>query len=219
MAQSLLIVPLYAKALQALATSIDERLESLRWTLSAVDPQRRTPECPDVLETMVMTPQGTRETAYTALFREGFIYLDIDRIAFRTFSADEMATQQAALSAYETLAVIRSRIVKLNRAKRALTARNEEFSLAAKNASKIGMVFGFQRLMLTMVAAIASERHMKAYLASLRVADCYAWATHLEEQDLPAFATKVQALYECYLSRDVVPAARLATEIRAGHYG
>ena len=63
MAQSLMIVPLYAKAMEALATSVDEQLESLRWTLSAADPKCRVPKCPDVLETMVMTAQGTRETA------------------------------------------------------------------------------------------------------------------------------------------------------------
>ncbi len=130
-----------------------------------------------------------------------------------------MATQQAALSAYETLAIVRSRIVKLNRAKRALKARNEEFLVAARNASKIGMVLGFQRLMLTMVAAIASERHMKAYLTSVRVADCYAWATHLDEQALPDFERKVQGLYEAYLCQDIISAARSATEIRSGHYG
>lgn len=219
MAQSLLIVPLYAKALHSLATSVDDQLEALRWTLSAVEPQCRVPESPDVLETMVMTPQGTRETAYTALFRDGFIYLDIDRIAFRAFSPDEMASHQAALSAYETLAIIRSRIVKLNRARPALKARYDEFLAAAAKASKIGMVFGFQRLMLTTVAAVANERHFKAYLASVQVADCYGWATRLEEQALPAFETKVQGLYELYMSQDVTPAARLATEIRAGYYG
>ena len=218
MAQSLLIPPLYAKTLAAFATSPDDQLEALRWTLSAIEPEHRRPACPDVLDTMVMTPQGKRETAYSALMRDGFIYMDIDRMAFRSFSDEEIEEQQAILSAYEVMAVVRSRVVRLSRSKRALEARLAELSAAAQARSKIETIFGFQRLMLTIVAAIATERHMRAYIAVASVADCYAWATRLPEQAIDDFLAKVENLYALYMAHDVTPAARLLTEIRAGHY-
>lgn len=208
-------IDIYAKALSALATSPDSHLERLRWALSATDVEVRRPADPDELDTMVATKAGTRETAYTALFREGFLYLDLDRIALRRFDPVEMDEHQELLSAYESIAILQSASMNLKRSRPALDARYQDFLAAAGAGDRIGTALGLQRLMLTVVAAVATERLLRAYIAEASVAFVYAAANRMNEGTTAELKSSIENFYERYVAGDAVAAARVISETRA----
>jgi hypothetical protein len=212
-------IEIYSKALAALARSADPHLESLRNALSAPDADSRRPAAHDELDVMVTTPSGTRETAYTALYREGFLFIDLDRVGITRFTADGIDAHQQLLSAYESIAILRSRAVSMKQCKLALMSRYAEFTEAVGSVDPLGMVLAFDRVMLTCVAAIANERLMKTYASLACVAYSYACASRLAESALSAFASDVARFYELHQSGEMVAAARLVADIRAGEFG
>lgn len=199
----------------ALTKSADPELESLRRILAAPAGHPRPPQSPDALDVVVTTPSGKRETAYTALFREGFLFMDLDRIGFTRFTEANIDAHQALLSAYESVALVRSRFVRMKRSKPALEQRYQEFTKAAATDDAVGTVLAFQRLMLTCVAGVANERLMKTYVSAACLAYCYAWASRLPDPALSSLTAGVAAFYDLYDRGDVVTAARLVADLRA----
>jgi len=175
---------LFKTAIDRLCPSADPAIEDLRWQIVHGDLTSRH-AAPDDIAEQTQSSRQWANYAFLDMRVNGFIENDIHAFVWQTCDPAHLAEIMDTMSALEAAALIRLRRQNISHLHAQLHYRIDELLRLAEGQSPLAVTLSYQKLALTIIAAVGSADLLAEYVDIGRTWACYAWAAHMPREIIP----------------------------------
>lgn len=197
---------IYEKAYGALTRPADPRLETLKVDIVAGRYALHSTALPNDLDE-IAAERGWGLQVTEELLLGGFLEYGPHANRFTRRDQVKVEEQLDSLAAMEAVCLIRMAYTDLKNVQQTICRHQEAVQSSLVSANKVDFAMAAQRLLLTIVAAIARENLLQRYTMLGLPTLAYAWARQLSDVPAPAIAEAYNRFAISFLNQDYVAAA------------
>lgn len=172
----------YRDMMDRLVPSADPAIEALRWRWASGELSEEA-MAPEKFGELSANLTAGASAAFHDFERNGFLEHNYRHYLWRNPSRTATALVLDTLAGIEIAVMLRAHAIDLAKVQPELDHRYDEILRLATASTSLPVTLALQRYFATLVVSIGSDDLLSEYAKLNKVAVCYAWAHHLDNND------------------------------------